>query len=91
MTTKRYYERTISCEYCGGIFAASRYDAKYCSALCRQRAGRAEKRLHQTYALALEALSANIDNVASADRTMALGLIQKCFEVLSAKRDRYDW
>jgi hypothetical protein len=36
--------RQRSCTLCGSVFEAARVDARYCSARCRQRASRAERR-----------------------------------------------
>lgn len=39
-TRNRYHEHSISCQNCGGIFTATRYDAKYCGVNCRKVAAR---------------------------------------------------
>lgn len=40
----RFYSHALTCQHCGETFHASRYDAKYCSGLCRSRAHRAAQK-----------------------------------------------
>jgi hypothetical protein len=40
MSRIRVYDISLSCQQCGGIFLATRSDARYCSDQCRQRANR---------------------------------------------------
>jgi protein-arginine kinase activator protein McsA len=40
MSRRRVYDITLSCQQCGGTFLATRSDARFCGAQCRQRANR---------------------------------------------------
>jgi hypothetical protein len=44
-TRERSYDISLSCAFCGGIFTASRADAKYCSGAHRLAAHRKSARL----------------------------------------------